>query len=419
MIKLSIIIPVYNCENYLEQCIESVLSQTLKEIEIICVNDGSTDQSVNCIQKFISLDKRIRLLQQENQGPGAARNLALKDAKGKYVAFLDADDYYLDKTALELMVCACEKHNSFACASLKKVLRNNIEEKIELFQEVEKNVLLNYQDYQVDYDYQSYLFQREFLIKNKFWFPNYRRFEDPVFLTEVLFKAKQFVVADTYLYCYRYPDMKARFNLENTIDLLKGILENLQFAKQNKLDSLFDTTVFRLEVEYFDIIINNVSTSDLCILKLLIQINQLICDSNKNPNYIVRPLHRLLLNMCEYEKKLLESIKQQNEIFLYGAGRFGRLFLSYLKKKKLSKKVSAFIVSDIKDNKEYIEKIPIISLQYLKQTNQQLIFVTVVGTNQKEIEEYLKENEYKNYVIIEELFLFRIADELEKCHECS
>lgn len=417
MIKISIIVPVYNCEKYLEQCIESVLNQTLKELEIICVDDGSTDQSVKVIKKFISLDKRIFLLQQENQGPGIARNVALKNARGKYVAFLDADDYYLEKNALEVMFDTCEKNNIFVCASLKKIFKNKIEEKNELFQDVRKNIILDYQDYQMDYDYQCYLFQREFLIKNKFYFPDYRRFEDPVFLTKVLFKARKFIVADIYLYCYRYPNISARFNTEKTIDLLKGLLENLQFAKEHNLNILFNTTVFRLEIEYCDIIINNVYPGDLCILQLLIQANQIICDLNRNSNYIIKPLHRLLLNMCEYEKKLLEKIKKQDKIYLYGAGWFGQIFLNYLKENNLSEKVDAFIVSDVKKNKDYIEEIPVINLCRLRQVEQNLILVTVIGTIQKEIEGYLKENKYKNYEVIEELFLCKVADELKKSNQ--
>ena len=109
MIKISVIIPIYNGEEYLEQCIQSVFNQTLKEIELICVDDGSVDNSVQIIQKYAEKDKRISLFQQKNQGPGPARNFALKHAKGKFVAFLDADDYYLDADALEKMVRTCEE----------------------------------------------------------------------------------------------------------------------------------------------------------------------------------------------------------------------------------------------------------------------------------------------------------------------
>lgn len=103
MVKVSVIIPIYNNEKYIKQCVESVLEQTLKDLEVICIDDGSMDDSAKIVKNIMSMEERIVLLQQANQGPGIARNLGIKKAKGKYVVFLDADDYYLDKDALEKM----------------------------------------------------------------------------------------------------------------------------------------------------------------------------------------------------------------------------------------------------------------------------------------------------------------------------
>lgn len=93
MIKVSIIIPVYNTEKYLDKCINSLINQTIKELEFIFVNDGSPDNSVNIIKKYQAKDKRIKLLNKENGGQASARNLGLQKAKGEYIAFLDSDDY--------------------------------------------------------------------------------------------------------------------------------------------------------------------------------------------------------------------------------------------------------------------------------------------------------------------------------------
>ncbi|MCC5907090.1 MAG: glycosyltransferase family 2 protein [Balneolaceae bacterium] len=93
--QISVIIPFYNTEKYLEQAIESVLRQSFKPIELILVNDGSTDQSENIAKKF---EQETILLNQENKGAAAARNKGLKSAKGLYIAFLDADDYWKPNT---------------------------------------------------------------------------------------------------------------------------------------------------------------------------------------------------------------------------------------------------------------------------------------------------------------------------------
>ncbi len=100
MPKFSIIIPVYNAEKYLEQCLDSALGQTLSDIEVICINDGSTDSSLSILRAYAQKDKRIFYLSQENQGLSCARNVALKRACGEYILFLDSDDY--------LQLDACE-----------------------------------------------------------------------------------------------------------------------------------------------------------------------------------------------------------------------------------------------------------------------------------------------------------------------
>ena len=99
-IKISIIVPVYNTEKYLAQALDSLTGQTLKEIEIICVNDGSTDGSGEILARYASRDSRIKIITQTNSGQSAARNAGMKAARGEYIGFLDADDW-ADKSAFE------------------------------------------------------------------------------------------------------------------------------------------------------------------------------------------------------------------------------------------------------------------------------------------------------------------------------
>lgn len=112
--KVSVIIPVYNVEKYLRQCIESILNQTLSELELICVDDGSTDSSLEILREYEKKDSRVKVLQQENLGAGAARNKGLKIATGKYLSFLDADDFFLPEM-LEETYNKCEALNAQIC----------------------------------------------------------------------------------------------------------------------------------------------------------------------------------------------------------------------------------------------------------------------------------------------------------------
>ena len=104
-VKVSILIPVFNCEKYIEKCILSALSQTLKEIEVIVINDGSFDNSLDIINKFVS-DSRIRIINKDNSGYGASLNIGIKEAKGEYISILEADDF-LENNFLEELYSKC------------------------------------------------------------------------------------------------------------------------------------------------------------------------------------------------------------------------------------------------------------------------------------------------------------------------
>jgi len=101
-IKVSVIIPIYNAYDYLRPALDSVIYQTLREIEIICIDDGSTDSSLEILKEYQKTDERVRIVTEANAGPGLARNNGLGRARGEYIAFLDADDFY-EPNFLELL----------------------------------------------------------------------------------------------------------------------------------------------------------------------------------------------------------------------------------------------------------------------------------------------------------------------------
>lgn len=113
-VKVSVIIPVYNAEKYLCECLDSVVNQTLREIEIICVDDGSTDHSLAILREYEARDSRVKVLTQENQYAGVARNNGMSVASGKYYIFWDADDFF-ELDALALMYARCEEYRADIC----------------------------------------------------------------------------------------------------------------------------------------------------------------------------------------------------------------------------------------------------------------------------------------------------------------
>ena len=111
MPKVSVIMPVYNVAKYLPMCLESIVSQTLTDIEILCVNDGSTDNSLDVLQQFEEKDKRIIIIDKKNEGSGIARNTALERAQGEYVYFVDSDDWLDNNDVLKKITERADSEN--------------------------------------------------------------------------------------------------------------------------------------------------------------------------------------------------------------------------------------------------------------------------------------------------------------------
>lgn len=125
-IKVSVIIPVYNAEKYLRECLDSVCSQSLQNIEIICVDDGSTDNSLTILREYVGKDERLKVIEQVNSGAGAARNLGMATARGEYLAFLDSDDLYYPQ-ALAQAYAVAVKENADMVAFEAKYFNENVE----------------------------------------------------------------------------------------------------------------------------------------------------------------------------------------------------------------------------------------------------------------------------------------------------
>ncbi len=121
MVKISIIIPVYNVEKFLKKCLTSVVEQTLKDIEIICINDGSKDKSLHILNSFAEKDNRIIVINQSNQGQSCARNAGLEIATGEYIGFVDSDDW-IDIDFYEKLYTTAKKYNAdIAAAGIKRL----------------------------------------------------------------------------------------------------------------------------------------------------------------------------------------------------------------------------------------------------------------------------------------------------------
>ena len=211
---LSVIMPVFNGSEFLERSMNSLLNQTLDNFEIVLINDGSTDNSLEILKEYEKKYDFIKVLTQKNSGPGKARNYGINEAKGEYIAFLDADDFFIDDDALEKMYnIAVLNDAKMVTANIKHDL-NKKDEFVPFgqFPYYTSNDVILPEEYGIPWSFYKNIFKREFLVENNIYFPDLLRGEDPVFLAEVLTKIDEIYVVATDLYAYVYSSDTAKAN---------------------------------------------------------------------------------------------------------------------------------------------------------------------------------------------------------------
>jgi glycosyltransferase involved in cell wall biosynthesis len=252
--SISVIIPIYNMGAYLNQCLESVLNQTLNNIEVICINDGSVDNSQDILNEYSWKDSRVKVFSQKNQGVSKARNRALKLASGKYVFFLDPDDWLPDERVFDDLFRAAENNGAQICGGGFEELRGDdliTEWKDSSAKYVfHKEGFIQYREYQYDYGWVRFIYRRALLIENDLKLPTLKFFEDPVFFVKAMHTAKKFYALPRMSYCYRSGHHSYDLSYEKVVDLLEGLTRNIKLALDNQYYELLRLEVFRLTNDY-------------------------------------------------------------------------------------------------------------------------------------------------------------------------
>ncbi len=252
-IKVSVIVPVYNVKKYLPQCLDSIVNQTLKEIEIICVNDGSTDGSDKVLEEYAQKDSRIKIINNKDRGISKARNLGMANAKGRYIGFVDADDY-IAPTMYEWMFGNADWYKSqmVICAVHK------IDDSTGIVFDDDPYYTLGYFPYELNnrtfnhYETKNFLPEICVNIWNKLYLRSYLEekqakfaegyvFEDGLFFTDIYFDMERVSVVRDFLYYYRVNRAdsvacKGDKNLKDIFYTTEKTLENLK--KQPYFDEI-------------------------------------------------------------------------------------------------------------------------------------------------------------------------------------
>ena len=238
MDKVSIIVPIYNTAKYLDKCLSSIANQTYTNIEVILVNDGSTDDSLSIIQKYINDDERFSLINIENSGVSIARNMALDIVSGDYITFCDSDDF-LEKDAILLMVNLA-KNNKIDVLRTTYKLDGKVSKIDPNFKKLyEKKNIKDFNKYIAGSYLPSflwvYLFDSKLLKKVRFHEDLYMM-EDIVFLYEVTKGAKKILVSDVPTYNFRVVDTGITHLKSNIIRNIESILKVNDYFNKEKLD---------------------------------------------------------------------------------------------------------------------------------------------------------------------------------------
>lgn len=334
-VKVSVIIPVYNCEKYLGECIESLIDQTLQECEFIFVNDGSKDKSEEIIKKYADKDERIILINQKNSGVSVARNVGIKKASGEYIGFVDGDDY-IDKYYYEKLYNNA-KENYIDIIFCNWRSNNNI---LEL--PFNKNEILN-EEYIEEFIYKfllqydslnsvcNKLFSRKLIHDNNISFPiGMYMGEDARFNIKAFTYTKSVYYLDYVGYYYREVAGSATRSIENK-DYFKRILNEYK----STIDEFNRWNYTGKEIEKFRTIkfINNVMALSYVYLgnnkKMKLRqrykyVSKMI--KNKDVQYAIDKYSLdIIKNIGRYEQCLLKFIKLKFTLGVYILNLYSRI----------------------------------------------------------------------------------------------
>lgn len=262
-ILLSIIIPVYNVEKYLELCLNSVLEQTYENLEIICINDCATDSSTKILEKYAKLDSRIKIIHHEkNSGLGAARNTGLDAASGDYIHFLDSDDWIIHKEAYENLVKSLEEHN------LPDILQFNFRNSVwgvfdsqpvfHINKDLVDKVIIPRKTIESYDNWSRYvwtkLFKKDFLTKNHIKFSLIRSMEDLQYSADTFVKCETLCYVDDLVLDYTRARPGSLVSKSYTV--FKEIVDTFKY-NANLYEHLPDGLKYRfLGLDYYQIRIN-------------------------------------------------------------------------------------------------------------------------------------------------------------------
>lgn len=406
MVKVSVIVPVYNTESMLENCIESLLAQTLKDIEIIFIDDKSTDSSLDILRGYQKKDQRIVVIcNEENIGAALSRNRGLDIAKGRYIQFVDSDDY-LEPDALENLYTLSEQHNSEMCyLGMYLHIENNISD-IGLREGIVGNYLNVYNGREImkefvqNNDFFLYLgsvfYKGSFIKQNGLRYKKLPLGQGGDFILRALCVAEKVIVCPGKYYHYRVHEKSISRGTNAKIKLLIGqitqYIDVLQYYSQHEDNVGLQSF---LEDQYKKIAggILNLSTSDKQDVEKGLE--------TAFAKYIFHILQQeTQIYGIEFNEEILTRIRQKSHVIIYGAGYASKEIIELLQKYGIE--IVGFAVTKRKEAQMSMYGHHIYEIQELKEyKDDAIVLIAANKIYNQEIQGILEKHGFYDYICLD------------------
>ncbi len=385
MPEISVLVPVYNVEIYLEQCLESLKFQTFKDMEIICVDDGSTDQSGVILDRYAASDSRIRVFHKENTGYGNSMNVALSQAKGRYIAILESDDF-AEPDMLQKLYAAATAQKADVVKGTYYNYRDGEDKRSDRIAPYPKDKVLNCVScpelLRLPDTIWSCLYRRDFLIENKILFHETpgASYQDISFALQVWLQAKRVFFIEDALLHYRRDNPASSMNNPSK---LFCVFDEYHWAEK-KLEHILSASLvlrqyftamkycdyinhyYRVGVQYQYALLVRLEQSlrkdrekgwvseEAFIPAMWMRLCEIEADRDGFFKRTARPVPDARLTSCRFENNLVyaeafwECLKSYSKIFIYGAGQVGKQLAKAMLERGI--RPEAFLVTRAAEN---------------------------------------------------------------------
>lgn len=419
---VSVIMPIYNVEGYLEESLESVLNQTLRDIEIICVDDGSTDTSGEIIDRYAIRDDRIVVVHKPNAGYGHSMNVGMQYASGEYVAIVEPDDLIKKEMLEDLYVLAKKQDVDFVKSDYAELYGKKEAYRILPMKLIHDKSLYNTvlqkeqiaQLYNGKIAHWTGLYKRNFLEENKILFHESpgAAFQDQGFWFQTLFYAKKIYLTGQYYYLYRQDNPNSSINSKQKVycvpkefdfifDRLKEktafMSEYLSwFIKRRYAECRY--TFEKIAEEYREEFLSYMSEElRECQKKGLLDL-QLFSETEKLQLFMIMQEPEQFYEAWKNREKKLNSLCEEcSTLYIYGAGYIAERTFGFLTEKN-KKKLCGFIVTEKREQEQKLFGFPVYSYRELVSDEERGILIGVSDIYRQEIKNILEEAQEKKII---------------------